>query len=590
MWDAEFIFPLDVQCVEDVVGGKVNVLVRDHDDADGDVHYVDLGQAFISLEKVLMAGNVMAHTQLVQLPARWYPLQRCRGIKKARGAVKIAIGIFFGPESVLLGGVASNECIDHDQNNTATRFEDLIQRIRGDTGMHARDRTVSMSPTRHGATATRSLTARGGTISRRPKSAPEAVTLHSPTRVGQRPFELKPVQAPFPSSDVHTSATLSPDADGRAVTSGARAGTGTFIRETQPRWRNPYGSPERESAKTEQVFPVQSERTDSPSHLKRSEARQNEHQHQHQHKLPAVWKIDSPPMMAQQIRRSSKLSRLARRATHASNRDETEGSTLRAHRWHRALLESMQRLENRSTEGIAYGELRAMVREASPSQVGKVVAATHGVGAGCSLAARRYALRLLAWLCWEQPRAASKVCSSIVSYVLDRVRDDETASLRSEMAVCVGAVMLSALRKNNAAASMVQTRRFLKLVREQRTEVRESAGACCVAAVLPPPPRVSVEVETGLRRMEDVCLSIGQAAQRAGRTNVVPKEAVLLPGGRAVIELMDAEAAAEFFYGLSVASHELPRSWIVCAFPEVNVLRLRTLSCSYTTRLSGCLM
>ncbi|CAN0566273.1 unnamed protein product, partial [Ectocarpus sp. 12 AP-2014] len=76
VWDAEFVFPLKVQSVEDVLSGRINILVRDHDDADGDLHYIDLGRVEVPLETVLTEGNIMAHTQLVQLPARWYPLQR----------------------------------------------------------------------------------------------------------------------------------------------------------------------------------------------------------------------------------------------------------------------------------------------------------------------------------------------------------------------------------------------------------------------------------------------------------------------------------------------------------------------------------
>lgn len=230
----------------------------------------------------------------------------------------------------------------------------------------------------------------------------------------------------------------------------------------------------------------------------------------------------------------------------------------------------MQRLEARSTEGVAYGELRAMVREASCPQVGQVVAAARGIGATCSLAARRYTLRLLSALCWDQPRAASKFCGGIVAYALERIRDEETASLCGELGVCVGAVMLSALRNSTADACMVQTRRFLSLVREQSVSVRESAGVCCVAAVLPPPSPVPVEIETHLRSIDEVRLAIGQAAGRAGITNAVPKEALLMPGGRAIIELADAAAAAAFFDRTSISGGELPSSWSISPFPEVQ--------------------
>ena len=229
----------------------------------------------------------------------------------------------------------------------------------------------------------------------------------------------------------------------------------------------------------------------------------------------------------------------------------------------------MQRLEARSTEASAYGELRAMVREASTPQVGQVVAAARTVRSACSLAARRYTLRLLAWLCWDNPRAAGRFCGGIVEYALDRIRDEETASLCGDLTLCVGAVMLSALRGSSADASMVQTRRFLRLLGEQRASVRIAAGACCAAAVLPPPSPVPVEMEANVRSIEDVRLAVGKAAGRVGIVNAVPKEAVLLPGGRALIELADARAAAIFFDRISIAAGDLPRNWNVCPFPKV---------------------
>lgn len=575
VWDAEFVFPLEIQSVQDVMSGRVNVLVRDHDDADGDVHYVGLGQVSIPLETVLTEGNIMAHTQLVQLPARWYPLQRCRGIKKSRGAVKIAVGVFFGPDSVLLRNDDIRDTVEQSADSAA-RFEHRMKRLRWDHGTNGRGRAVSMSPPRRSPNTSRELTVRGGTTSLRPKSAPEATTLTSPLHLRQRRFELKPIQPRFSSAEIQAADTVQPDTKGWATTQTPQTGVAETVPayEQRPRWRDPCGSPERRpdnaGSRMSASVALETDKCDETQEELRDEQPRT------------GWPVNSPPATAS-VRPSSKLSRLAATAarwgTAGRGRspgapvgwdNEQETATVRAHRWQRRLLESLQRLEERSTEGAAYGELRAMVREASSLQVGQVVTAARGVGSTCSLSARKRTLRLLAWLCWDQQAAAGRYHVGIISYVLDRVRDDETASLRGDLAACVGAVMLSALRNGTADACMVQTRRFLRLVGEQRKSVRESVGVCCVASVTPPSPYIPVEVQSGLRSTDDVRLAIGQAAERGGTVNAVPKEAVLLPGGRVIIELVDAEAATCFFDRMSATAGGLPSNWDICPFPEVT--------------------
>ena len=571
-----------MQSVEDVLTGRLNIRVRDHDDADGDVHYLDLGCVTISLETVLTEGNIMAHTQLVQLPARWYPLQRCHGMRKSRGALKLVVGFFVGADSVLLQGDGSGTL---DGNaDVAARFEHHMRRIRGYGTATAGNsgQSVSMSPARRSPMTTRLLTARGGTTFQRPKSAPDATTLTSPKLPQQHPFELKPVRARFPAQDIVTpGATQCLDSQGRVTAdgSGTRVMAEAIASEQRPRWHDTYRSTEGQ---------IHTAAT-SPSRLRAGEVGLPREGHrspdEEQRSLPAKAVVRSPPT-AKHVRSSNKLSRLAARASRASllgsptrgmstSWGEEEGATVRAHKWQRRLVECIQRLEVRSTEASAYGELRAMVREASTPQVGQVVAAARTVGSACSLAARRYTLRLLAWLCWDQPRAAGRFRDGITEYALDRVRDEETASLCGDLTLCVGAVMLSALRGSSADASMAQIRRFLRLVGEQRSSVRVAAGACCAAAVLPPPSPVPVEVETHVRSSEDVRLAVGKAAGRVGIGNAtVPKEAVLLPGGRALIELADTRAAAEFFDRISTAAGDLPRNWSVCPFPEVCCFNL----------------
>lgn len=574
VWDAEFVFPLEIQSVEDVMSGRVNVLVRDHDDADGDVHYVDLGRTSVPLETVLTEGNIMAHTQLVQLPAKWYPLQRCRGIKKSRGAVKIAVGVFFGPDSVLLRNEDTSSDTEKQCAGSAAHFEYYMKRLREDHGINGRGQATSMSPPRRGPNTSRELTARGGTTFLRPKSAPEATTLTSPAHLRQDPFELKPIQPQFPSEEFQEADTVQPDINGWAKKQTQQSGVAKTppASDQRPRWRDPYGSSDRQQ-------PDDANRTSSPVAYERAKSIEKQEELQDE-QPPTEWPVNSTPATAS-VRPSSKLSRLAATAARGTTGrgrspgatagwDERETATVRAHRWQRRLIESMQRLEDRSTEGTAYGELRAMVREASSVQVGQVVTAARGVGASSSLSARKYTLRLLAWLCWDQQTAASRYHVGIISYVLDRARDDETASLRIDLAACVGAVILSALRNGTADACMVQTRRFLRLVGEQRKSVRESVGVCCVASVLPPSPFVPVEVQTDLRSMDDVRLAIGQAAERGRTANAVPKEAVLLPGGRAIIELVDAEAAAYFFDRITATAGDLPSNWRVHPFPEVT--------------------
>ena len=564
VWDADFVFLLEVQSVDDVLHGQINIVVRDHDDADGDVHYLDLGRVSVSLGTVLIEGNIMPRMRLVQLPARWFTLQPCRGMKRSRGALRVAIGFFFGTDSSVLL-VDGDESIGQGMN-AAARFEQGIRKIREKQGSTATDnwRGVSMSPTRRSQCTSRTLTARDGTTSRRPKSAPQVTTLYSPRLTRQRPFKLKYLHPRLPAKEGQNLATTPLDVKREVVDDNQPRLTEAFEGVRSPRWQARIRPPAQQHApRTPPPLSWRrSDRADVSSRIVR----------------PLADSSKTYPPATQPVRSSNKLSRLAATAASgsapgppniSSNRDKGEGATLRVHLWHRALLESMQRLEDRGTEGMAYGELRAMARDASPTQVGQIVTAARGVGAGCSLAARRYTLRLLAWLCWDQPRAVSKFIGSMVSYVMDRTRDEETASLRGELVTCVGAIMLSALRTNTADVSMALMRRFLEAVRQQRKSVRESAGACCVASISPKPPGVPVEIETGLRGIDDVRIAIAQAAGRAEITIALPKEVVLLPGGRLVVELANASDAAEFYHRLSSLAGALPSAWSIYPFPEV---------------------
>lgn len=577
VWDAEFVFPLAIQSVQDVMSGQVNLLVRDRDDADGDVHYVDLGQASIPLAAVVTGGNIMAYTQLIQLPARWYPLQPCRRMNKCRGALKIAVGLFVGPDSVLLRD-EDNGTLEQGASSAA-RFEHHMRKFRAGRGLSGRGRPVSMSPPRRTPGTSRELTVRGGTTLRRPKSAPEATTLTSPLHLRERPFELKPLHPRFPGTDVEAADPTQADVAGcsTAQSSATHEAETTPAGELRPRWRGTFTSPQKR--------PDPPNAISTSAEFGRSET-QRAQEEPRDDRLLAGFSVYTS-QAATHAKPSSKLSRLAANATHGTTSrggspglstgwNEEGGAIARAHRWQRRLLESIQKLETRSTEGAAYGELRAMVREASPGQVGQVVAAARGVGSACSLSARRRALHLLAWLCWDQPSAAGKYCSSIIAYVIERVRDDETASLRGDLAACVGAVMLSALRAGTAEACMVQTRRFLRLVGEQRMQVRESAGVCCVASVRPLPPRVPLEAEIGVGGIDEVRLAVGQAAERGGIPNAVPKDLILLPGGRAVIELANADIAASFVDRMAVTAGGLPSSWRLHPFPEVWYSKFRT--------------
>lgn len=547
-----------MQTVDDVLRGQINIVVRDHDDEDGDVHYLDLGRVSVPLETILTEGKIMAHTQLVQLPARWFALHRCRGMKRSRGAVKVAIGFFVSVDSPLLQA-GLDEDIDQGEK-VAARFRRNMKKIRGEEETIDRRRAVSMSPTRKSRHTTKeTLTARGGTTARRPKSAPEATILQSSSSLArQHPFKLKPLVPRYPPKEGQNASTPPLDASSPSTHNEAV--------EDLP-WQDTLGLlPEHQPYTT----PVLSRKCSDPTGIEDSERTNS-----------LVECTTSYPPVTQPVRRSSKLSRLAAKAASVSNQGPTsvssnkrdrgeDGATLRAHWWHRALLESMQRLESRSTEALAYGELRARAREASSTQVGKIVAAARGVGTGCSVAARRYTLRLLAWLCWDQPRASGKFSGGIVSYILDRASDNETASLRHDIVVCVGAVMLSALRRSTPDASMAQTQRFLEIVEDQRTPVRETAGACCVASIHPNPPGFPVEFVTGLRSIDDVRIAIDQAAERIGITINLPKQVVLLPEGRVVVELQDAPTAADFFSRLMSVAEALPPAWSIYPFSEVK--------------------
>ncbi|CAM9948679.1 unnamed protein product [Scytosiphon promiscuus] len=569
VWDAEFVFPLTIESIQDVMSGRVNLLVRDRDDADGDIHYVDLGEASISLSTVVTDGNIMAHTQLIQLPARWYSLQPCRRMNKCRGALKIAISFFVGPDSDLLRDEDGDSLGKGE--SSAARFGRHMKKFRAGRGSSGRARPASMSPPHRTTSSARELTVRGGTTFLRPKSAPEATTLASPLHLRERPFQLKPVHPRFPAKGVEAADPTQHNVAGcwKTQSPATHVADTAAASEVRPRWRDTFFP--------SQGQPVEPNAISSLAGFGRCATDQARSESEDA-SLP-VASSGRSSQVATHAKPNPKLSRLAADATRGTTSrggppgssigwQEEGGAIARAHRWQRRLLESMQRLEDRSTEVAAYGELRAMAREASLVQVGQVVAAARSIGRSSSLSARRRILRLLAWLCWDQPLAASRYYSGIIAHVIERIHDDETASLRDDLAACVGAVMLSALRDGTAEACMVQTRRFLRLVGEQRLQVRESAGVCCVASVRPSFPHVPLEAETGTGGIDDVRLAIGQAAERGGIPNAVPKDLILLPGGRAVIELADAEIAASFVDRMAVTVTGLLSSWRLCPFPE----------------------
>lgn len=564
------------------MSGKVNILVRDFDDADGDVHYLDLGRVAVLLERVIIEGNIMAHAQLVQLPAHWYTLERCRAMRRVTGALKIAIGIFVGNECDLS---LDENCEAESPVDQAVLFERTLRRIRMARGASIM-RNVSASPIHRTRGRTRGLTARGGTMAERPKSAPTAATLSSPNRVRRRSFELRPLQAKFPSQASRVDhESNNPQTYGRVEV--RQVGDKSLSRDIsedetkeRPTRQGTFQSPER-------ALGAPSQSTHGTSMNKTAMLAPEQETppgvEPHHDLFPTKWEVEDPPKPA--VRTSSELSRLVAKALNAHHRipqhvakdaTEKQRTKVSANRWHTALLESMQRLEERSTEGVAYGELRAMAREASVSQVAQILAAVRGVGKSCSVSARRYTLRLLSWLCWDQPRATSKIYGGIVAYALDRIKDDETASLRGDLVVCVGAMMLSAMRNSTAEECMVQTLRFLNFTKEQSATVRESAGACVAAAVHPARPPVPVELETDLRSIDDVRVILGQIAGRFGTTCAVPKGSVLLPNGRAVIELPDALRAAEVYRHISMMADEFPSAWCLYPFPEVSALRRTT--------------
>lgn len=578
VWDADFVFPLEVQTIQDILNGKVNVLVRDFDDADGDVHYLDLGRVSVPLEEVITRGKIMAQAQLVQLAARWYPLERCRSMRKVAGALKIAVGVFVGHDSTLLPDEDSEAESIADR---AVLFERKLCKLRAARGMSGR-RTVSASPTRGGYGKARVLTARGGTVGQRPKSAPTAATLASPAGERRNPFRLKPLEPKLavPKTELGEDSDL----PGRRVTASSGI-PGDLSPKGHPLEREiderPRGRKHARGSTEICSSPCPPSRGGlrdamgavSPSREESSEDRDS-----------CFGSLATPCAAAQEqapvrVKTSTKLSRLTAKAQGRQEgmrslavRDDArgEGAAERARRWHRALLVSVQRLEDRSTESMAYGELRSMTRNASPSQAAQIIAAVRGTGSDFSLSARRYALRILAWLCWDQPRAARKACSGIIAYVLARIRDDETASLRRDLMTCVGAVMLSALRKADANECMVQIQRLLDLLTEYRSAVRDSAGACCVAAVHPPPTPVAVDVVTDLHSINEVRLVLGQIAERLGVTITVPKESLLLPDGTAVVELPDALSAASFYRRLKLCGEGVPSTWQIQPFPEVS--------------------
>ncbi|CAM9446255.1 unnamed protein product, partial [Discosporangium mesarthrocarpum] len=566
VWDTEFIFPLSVKSVEDIMAGQVNIAIRDKDDEDGTTHYDELGKVLVPLEVVLTEGRPMAHTQLVQLPARWYAVQKWRGMRKVTGALKIAVGLFIGEDTGLLG-VAEG---DEETRGTDKGFQGLFQRNRGREmghGWQGGRGALSTSPSwRHSTSPNRILTARGGTVSQRPKSAPMVTTLTSPTRSAQKPFAFnpfrRPTNSPAPRCSWEGDAGLNGPAT--ALTGGGFAVVG----ETEGDGRGAQGFPDTSNQPVSLTPPDSLDFLGSPP-------------------PQFQWGVSQGVNGLGPVRASGKLTKLAAKASASVvGRGEREwgpwdsgkGHTVErsspaepSRRWKMGLLVSMQRLEERSTERMAYGELWALFRAAqSPQQVVQFVSEARKVSTSSPLSARSIVLRLLARLCWEQPQVMSKASGAVVGYLVERIHDKESASLRKDLAACTGAVMLSALRGSSPDATMEHVKRLLSLAREQRGSVRESTGVCLAATVLPPPPPVLVEIETGHSGVgiDEVRLSIRQALHGLGIDIPSPKDIVLFPGGRVVMEMLDIRAATDFHDALLVATGHLPPKWRICPFPE----------------------
>ncbi|CAM9670391.1 unnamed protein product, partial [Choristocarpus tenellus] len=391
VWDTDFVFPLRVQSVEDIMIGRVNITIRDHDDEDGDTHYDDLGHISVPLEAVLTEGKPMVHTQLVQLPARWYPIQRCRGMRKVSGALKVAVGIFIGEDAGLVG-VEGDETDKGVGNIFKGIFRKKIQGagtcINGQGG-----RAASTSPIRRNLMSSRVLTARGGTTSQRPKSAPTVTTLTSPDRSTNKPFAFasfirQPAKTPVVDSlDTQNSSKQIPD--GRGLTTPQGEGSTTLAALDTSLDISISSTPPQNTPKSREVD-----------------------------LQPSQWAVEVPNLGP--TRPSSKLSKLATQAGKKQQEPRSNnkmylsgenqvigglgGEVARSRLWQMDLLRSMQRLDERSTERMAYGELRALGRDASPQQVAQMVSEARKVRGSSPVSVRLITLRLLSRLCWERPQ------------------------------------------------------------------------------------------------------------------------------------------------------------------------------------------
>jgi hypothetical protein len=283
----------------------------------------------------------------------------------------------------------------------------------------------------------------------------------------------------------------------------------------------------------------------------------------------------------------------------------TETASTAATEWQQLLLQSLARLEVRSTQSLAIGELLGCLQCATSQQAVTFATAVTKLKPPCSIATRGCALRLLEQYCWDahsrnnfsidvssdvsQPALPSWGVST-VDYILCRIMDTDASSLRDLLCRALSACVLS-----SAVQLSALLKQLTSLLRHPRVDVRTSAAVCLAVCVSPLQPPLTVRLTTAAVsegstvsgtsvRSADDARAVLQRALQPQHSHLV-RDTLLLPTtGDVLVQCVEFSAAIATHTALSTAvtAAKLPSSWTVEPFDVRTYEQILTAAERYT--------
>ena len=519
-FDADFIFPLSVESIEDILSGCVAVTLSDVK-LPGESSETTLGSVKIPFSTMFRRGKVLSGG--VQLSPAFYELNKG---KSAGGKIRLSLSFFMG----------NNEDIDKFCSG-CKNFVELVHEIKraSSTGTasaaaavargRSRRRLNSCSPSR------RSRSRGGGGSRHRARGSPqkpnklERIVLASSRALsscGQPRYAEEALEEPL-----ELDLSLQEEEVRKERSSSKKC---DYDREREEQHEKPQGSEgeliapdEKENGKgINQLVgdPTPSPEVDTKARSQQAERdpepkkerRQHEHDeaalsspppsrnvHEKRPPSPRPPFVSSTSVIHGSIHRHQELTSLGRKAASA---------------WKNHLLKCLVKLEDKDTLSRSLGEVHQIIQMMQPHQVQPFLYQISRQPKTVSLLTRRSMLDLVSYVCFVHPQATAttKTMNLILDIILSAARGVEEA-LRDD---CVSA-MSSCVRHsfpNSAYApsakggvpgglsSMLEN--MFSVFSEQSLTTKETSGACIAAAIEPLDVSIPLTISGNIRSMEDL--------------------------------------------------------------------------------------